>query len=349
MKVLHCPACQTRVYFKNSLCLQCHSQFGFAANSMQMATFGDGTSYKACANRAPIPVCNWLVAANDPHGLCESCRLTSTIAPLSNKKNLSRWITVENAKRRLLYSLRAQGISLLPKQSPFDLHGVEFRWLEGQNGQQVITGHENGVITLNIEEVDDGQRELERERLNENMRTVLGHLRHETSHHLYQRFVENRPSQQTFRQVFGDDTADYGQALAKHYDKGAPADWSANYISAYASCHPLEDWAETAAHFLLMLDALETAQSERMELQGWTLANAQPASNLEDAALLNDEAVTARLVTHEWLPLTRFLNAMSRSLGQRDYYPYVLSDAVIRKLSFVRFILLAASDPGRVV
>ena len=349
MKVLHCPTCHSRVYFENTLCLQCQTPLGFELGLMDMTTFGEGTPFRPCANRAPQPVCNWLVAVDDPQALCMSCRLTSTIAPLSNEMNFSRWIKVESAKRLLLYSLQVQGIALRPKQSPDDTFGVEFRWLESQNGTEVVTGHENGVITLNIHEVDDGRREAERERLHEYMRTVLGHLRHETSHHLYQRFIENKPVEVVFRDLFGDDRADYGQALVQHYENGPPANWEQNYVSAYASSHPLEDWAETAAHYLLMFDALETAKSERVEIQGFAIESADPNTTIGDIEPADNDAITAKLVRQEWLPLARFLNTMSRSLGQRDYYPFVLSDVVIRKLAFVRSVFLGTETFNQVV
>ena len=36
-------------------------------------------------------------------------------------------------------------------------------------------------------------------------------------------------------------------------------------MSAYAIAHPWEDWAETWAHYLHMVEAVDTAEAEGME------------------------------------------------------------------------------------
>jgi len=40
-----------------------------------------------------------------------------------------------------------------------------------------------------------------------------------------------------------------------------------NHVSAYATSHPWEDWAETWAHYLHMVDTLETARSLGLALR----------------------------------------------------------------------------------
>ena len=57
--------------------------------------------------------------------------------------------------------------------------------------------------------------------------------------------------------LFGDERPDYDEALRRHYAEGAPPDWQARHISAYAATHPWEDWAETFAHYLHITDTLE--------------------------------------------------------------------------------------------
>ena len=73
--------------------------------------------------------------------------------------------------------------------------------------------------------------------------------------------------------------------LKRHHEQGAPADWPNSFVSAYASAHPWEDWAETWAHYLHITDTLETAVALR------PLAS---AATLERAALKPDIADVGR-------------------------------------------------------
>ena len=130
-----------------------------------------------------------------------------------------------------------------------------------------MTGHDEGIITLNIAEADSAFRENMREKMGEAYRTVLGHLRHEIGHYYWDRLIRNSNLLGAFRELFGDDTLDYEQAVQRHYEQGAPANWSDSYISAYATMHPWEDWAETWAHYLHMVDTLETAKSHGLSLR----------------------------------------------------------------------------------
>jgi hypothetical protein len=203
-----------------------------------------------------------------------------------------------------------------------------------------MTGHDDGLITLNLAETDDVQRETARVSLGEPQRSLLGHLRHEASHYLQQRYVDGRPAQARCREVFGDERIDYSQALARHYAQGAPADWQQHYVSAYASAHPWEDWAETCAHYLLVADAVQTAAA-------WGLTLAGPGPQAMAAQPLDADgpaqAPVDELVLRQWLPVAQFLNAMSRSLGQPDPYPYQMPDAVLAKMALVQALLREAA------
>jgi hypothetical protein len=86
--------------------------------------------------------------------------------------------------------------------------------------------------------------------------------------------------------------------------------------------HPWEDWAETFAHYLHIRDTLETAHA-----YGVKALSAAPPS---DPARTPIDALLA-----EWLPLTYALNALNRSMGSGDLYPFVLAPRVIAKLGFV--------------
>lgn len=124
-----------------------------------------------------------------------------------------------------------------------------------------MTGHANGLITLNVEEADDSIREKVRAAMREPYRTLLGHLRHEVGHYYWDRLVRDSAWLDEFRSLFGDERASYADALKKNYEEGPPVDWPLRFVSSYASSHPWEDWAETRAHYLHMDDTLDTALS----------------------------------------------------------------------------------------
>ena len=133
--------------------------------------------------------------------------------------------------------------------------------MEDAQNKPVKTGHENGVITVNIAEADEDEREHRRLAMHEPYRTLVGHLRHESGHFYWDRLIANSPNLIQFRELFGDETLDYEVALEAHYKQGPPAEWSERNVTAYASSHPWEDWAETWAHYLHIMDTLETAAS----------------------------------------------------------------------------------------
>jgi hypothetical protein len=64
---------------------------------------------------------------------------------------------------------------------------------------------------------------------------------------------------EAFRALFGDERTDYGEAPARQYEAGSPADWRDRCTSAYGSAHPWEDFAETWAHDIHIVDTLGTA------------------------------------------------------------------------------------------
>ena len=286
-----------------------------------------------------------MLDADDPHTQCRSCRLTVAIPSLQDPANLQRWRLFEHAKRRLIFTLLTLGLP--PESAPQappgggagGAGGLRFQLLGDLPGQPlVVTGHDDGLITINLAEADDLQRETARVGLGEPQRSLLGHLRHEASHYLQQRYIDGRPGQALCRDLFGDERADYPTALARHYAQGAPADWQQHFVSPYASAHPWEDWAETCAHYLLVVDAVQTAASWGLTLGGATAAQPQPADGPVQAPV-------ADLVLHQWLPVAQFLNAMSRSLGQPDPYPYQMPDAVLAKMALVQALLHDAALP----
>ena len=87
--------------------------------------------------------------------------------------------------------------------------------------QPVTTGHADGVVTIDLAEGDDAHREALRVQLAEPYRTMLGHLRHETGHYYWTVLVD--PPPRAFRELFGDERADYAEALQRHYSSPHPS------------------------------------------------------------------------------------------------------------------------------
>jgi hypothetical protein len=333
MRLFVCPVCQQQIYFDNTVCLNCGSEIAFAPDRLQMVALGGaGGAHRTCVQRQTAEACNWAIEAHDPIERCRSCRLTGALSAVGADALRAR---AEAAKRQVLYTLLQLGVPFAAKLGEDDRQGLRFVWaLPGQSASSLLTGHHNGTIVLNLNEADDAHREATRVSFGEPQRTVLGHLRHELAHYFFQRFIEGRPEIASFRDSFGDERSDYATALQRHYERGAAADWQQHFVSAYASAHPWEDWAETCAHYLLMVEAVDTAAAWGLQLA--------PAGGMR--VPLGETAATApveRLVIDHWLPMARFLNAMSRSLGLADSYPYLLPPPVLGKLRFVQNILTA--------
>jgi hypothetical protein len=199
-------------------------------------------------------------AVEESAALCASCRLTRVIPPLAVTQYRTYWYRLEQAKRRLLYTLVSLQLPLTGKAQDPE-HGLAFEFLADAGSlPKVVTGHDGGVITINIAEADDAERERVRLAMGEPYRTLLGHLRHECGHYYWERLIAGSEWQRAFGRLFGEEGQDYTASLQRHYQ--APAfDWEQLHVSAYASAHPWEDWAETWAHYLHMVDTLETAQA----------------------------------------------------------------------------------------
>ena len=358
MKTFHCTHCDNLIFFENVRCLSCEHPLAFLPDHGIMAALiesPDGLwrsgirtapdqaaqvppardpGYRLCANYDQVSVCNWAVPADDPNPLCTSCRLNRVIPDLSDPRNTTAWYRLELAKRRMLYTLLGLRLPVPPKQQDGDF-GLAFEFLQDSSdgdARRVLTGHDNGLITLNIAEADDVHREKERTLQNEPYRTLLGHFRHEIGHYFWDRLILNGPNTDAFRAVFGDERADYQEALQRHYRDGPPAQWERNFISAYATTHPWEDWAESWAHYLHMVDALETAAAAGLALRP---QRAGEPSMQPPPDPLNPRHQDFDAMVDSWLSLTYVLNNLSRGLGLPDSYPFVLYAPVIGKLRFI--------------
>jgi hypothetical protein len=348
VKTFHCTHCQNLVFFENSKCLSCEHSLAYLPDRNRMAALeqggngqwrepgGDDRLYKLCVNYVEHDICNWAIPIEDPENLCASCRLTRVIPDLGKPGNQPAWYRLEVAKRRLIYTLLSFRLPLVGKseQTP---NGLAFEFLNDTtkpNGDRsrVLTGHDNGLITINVAEADDVYREQQRTRQGEPYRTLLGHFRHEIGHYYWDQLIQNGPRLQRFRELFGDERADYQEALKKHYAQGPPANWEQQFISAYASSHPWEDWAESWAHVLHMSDALEIAQSMGLSIQP-RRADEPSLAQLPRLLVPGNAAFDQMILA--WFSLTYMLNNLTRGLGLADGYPFVLSTQVIGKLRFV--------------
>jgi hypothetical protein len=354
MKTFHCDVCDNLVYFENVRCESCGHELAFvpALGSVTAIAAGDAglwrralpagkavpadaPQYRKCRNYEQESACNWAMDADDPGPYCISCRLTETIPDLSQPGNREAWVKLETAKRRLICSLLelklpVQGKAVVPE-------GLLFRFMAddpqapGAEGK-VLTGHDDGTIVINIAEADDAERERRRLQMHEPYRTLLGHLRHEIGHYYWDVLIRDSARLEAYRQLFGNERADYMESLQRHYQTGGPPDWRERFVSVYATSHPWEDWAETWAHYMHISDTLETADVSGLALRPRhrnepKLAPVPAPSN--PAARDFDEMI------ERWLSLTYLLNNLNRGLGLGDAYPFVLSAPALDKLRFV--------------
>ncbi|HUR34824.1 MAG TPA: putative zinc-binding peptidase [Vicinamibacterales bacterium] len=354
MRVFHCDHCSHLLFFENTHCVACGHQVAYLPDLGLVGSLdptGDGRwrsplprasgAYRLCRNYEYEQVCNWAVPAEDANALCQSCRLTHVIPNLAVPGHREAWYRLEVAKRRLVVTLLALGLPLQSRDQDPD-HGLAFEFKTDADdplAPRVLTGHASGVITVNAAEADDAERERRRTSMYEPYRTLLGHMRHESGHHYWDRLVCNRPPLEGFRRLFGDEQRDYDAALQAYYANGAVPDWQSRFVSAYASAHPWEDWAETWAHYLHMIDTLETAAACGLTLR--------PRRTDEPSLPHPPSGVPSRTPFDEliasWFPLTYALNSLNRGLGLADAYPFVLSLPAIEKLRFVHQVVIETS------
>ena len=333
MKRFHCR-CGLGVFFDDYHCSNCGAELGYAPGlsaflagppGMRYFEDGDGNTWKTCLNREAHRVCNWLLPADDPQGFCLACRLNRVIPNLLAPQNSRLWRRVEHAKRRLIYSLIALG---LPREGDATRPPLRFDILEDQRSNPdvaeplVMTGHRAGIITINLLEADDVARHAVREQMAELYRTLLGHFRHESGHYYEHLLVPEGVPRDEYRALFGDERADYHAALERYHAEGPTPDWSERCITPYASSHPMEDWAESWAHYLHITDALETARAMQ-------LIPAEPSGSWDEEVSL-------------WISGAVRLNEVTRSLGVDDAYPFVIKGPMRAKLAFIHRRLEAA-------
>jgi hypothetical protein len=331
-----CPNCGQRLAFENSVCLSCGSALGFSLADMALLVIAPGpesehagavdeSEYRLCAN-LHVAECNWLVAKNPAGQLCTSCALTRTRPGDADVKAMAAFADAEKAKRRLIVELHELKLPIVGRDEDPN-YGLAFDLLSSET-EKVVTGHHNGVITLDLAEGDDVHREQLRIAMAEPYRTLLGHFRHEIGHYYFYRLVgPSTDNTARFNELFGDPNTDYQAALDRHYREGAPPGWAKDFVSSYASMHPAEDWAETFAHYLHIRDTLDTSAAFGFAPSGATLERRTLGPSGFDT------------IIEMWLPLAWGLNMVNRSMGKEDIYPFVLPPAVLSKMRFIHTVI----------
>ena len=245
MKTFHCDGCGNLVFFENVNCVKCGHALGFLPSRQELSALEpqDGGTWRALArdqtgqlfkfcDNAQHHVCNWMVETDDANPFCQACRLNELIPDLSVPDNLTRWQKLETAKHRVVYTLLRLGLPM-DAAAGEGRPSLRFKFAGDVAGAApVVTGHADGLITVNIAEADDDERERRRINLHEPYRTLLGHLRHEVSHYYWDRLIAGSKWLPEFRALFGDETADYGAALDRYYKHGPPQDWQARHVSS---------------------------------------------------------------------------------------------------------------------
>jgi len=349
MKLYTCSHCHSLIYFENNICLHCGYSLGFDAATLNLVTLVPETENRFCneqnrnekfryCKNAEYSACNWLIRDAEHAEYCTACELNRTIPDLTKEENLKRWRNIEVAKHRLIYSLLRLRLPVTKKKDDEEA-GIAFDFLAATSAKdKVITGHENGVITLNIEEADEAARVRHKQDLGERYRTLLGHFRHEIGHYYWEVLIKDSDEMGRFRQLFGNEEIDYAEALETYYKNGPAPNWSRDFISPYASSHPWEDWAETWAHYLHLMDTLETAFSFGIRIQPDMIQDTKQiqASIQQDPYDMTD----FNQIMKWWLPLTFAVNSLNRSMGHSDFYPFVISEQVVHKLEFIHALCL---------
>ncbi len=343
MKLFECQNCGQPLYFENTCCESCGLRLGYLPEQQVVTALREANGlwrplalanklYRFCAN-ARYDVCNWLIACDHAETFCVACRHNRTIPDLTQPENLIHWRKIELAKHRLFYTLLKLRLPRTTRAE--DENGLAFDFLSppaDESGQPLVTGHAGGLITLNVAEADDLERERQRKSLAEPYRTLLGHFRHEIAHYYWDHLVASIPAALAeFRRLFGDEREDYQAALQRYYAVGPASDWSERFVTAYASAHAWEDFAETWAHYFHMVDTLETAGAFGV----WLRPQVAKGTGLDAIVDFDPHTAEMNRIIDTWLPLTFAVNSINRSMGQPDLYPFVLPPPVIWKLAFV--------------
>jgi hypothetical protein len=337
----HCRLCGAEIRFDTMHCPVCAAPHGYVADAQVLATMaadadgityhlaGDAVARWRCLNAAWG--CNWTVPAGTGDRWCLSCALTRGRPDTERPDAIEAWSRAEAAKRHLVDQLLRLGLPIEPR-SPQRPNGLTFDLVDVP-GERGLTGHLDGVVTIDLAEADDVRRDELRRALGEPFRTLLGNMRHEVGHHYWARLVGQGRVLAEARRLFADERIDYTQALERHYASPGTAWDATRFVSRYAAVHPLEDWAETFAHYLHLVDAVETADAHG-------LARGPGGARVDLDAPLH-------VLLGAWLPLGAAIDAVAEAVGSPPPFPFHPVGLVVDKLSFVHDTVRANRRRGR--
>ncbi|MFD1745581.1 putative zinc-binding metallopeptidase [Rhizobium helianthi] len=345
MRLFECDQCGQSIHFDNRVCVNCGHRLAFIPERLAIHALAEEEGgvwhpvarpehrVRLCANEAG-DICNWTVPAEGTEIYCLACRHNRLVPDASTEDGLQQWRLISQAQRHLFYSFLKWELPLATRDEDPE-GGLVFDFLVDEvqpNGSVVapMTGHEAGLIAIRAAEANDATREQVRVAMNEPYRTVLGHFRHETGHYIWDKLIRDQNRLSPFRLAFGDERQDYAEALRQNYEQGPPPNWQDNFISAYASSHPWEDFAECFAHYLHIVDTLETARAFGMTIE--------PRGHEDLASQVAFDPYRARdaaQLVDAWVPFSVALNSIHRSMGVPDLYPFLLTPTVVAKLEFI--------------
>jgi hypothetical protein len=358
MRLFKCQACDNILYFENHTCERCGHRLAYMPEATMLSALEPLGNNRwqplaapeqqrfLCSNAAH-DACNWLVAPGAADAYCAACRHNHLIPNLALPANLARWQKIELAKHRLFYSLMRWRLPLRNLDED-PQHGLSFDFLTdaAAGGEpKIMTGHDHGKIIVALAEADDAEREKRRVAMGESYRTLLGHLRHEVGHHYWDILVQDGGKLDECRAVFGDDRLDYGAALKAHYTSGPPPEWQETFVSPYATVHPWEDFAETWAHYLHIVDTLEMVEASGMSVRPRL---DQTGDHTAQVTFDSYVAGTMERLIDAWLPFVFAMNNVSRAMGEADVYPFVIAPPVVRKFGFIHQLVRGAAMAPRI-
>ncbi|WP_319452573.1 MULTISPECIES: putative zinc-binding metallopeptidase [unclassified Mycobacterium] len=343
MRAFACPVCNAFVPFESERCANCQAALGFHLPSKSMMRVVDGEQWVRCTQHGTLG-CNWLAPAESTYerGRCLSDSLIRREPAADDTLAREKLVPTAAALRRLVYQLDELGLPIEPFWRREG--GLAFDLLSSYTtGEKVIIGHAGGVITIDLVESLDDYRESLRVRLGEPYRTMLGHFRHEVGHYYQNVLVETGSGATRYlddcRTLFGDEQASYSEAIARHYQFGAPEGWAETFISEYATMHPWEDFAECFAHYLHITDTIDTAREAGMMLHAdrvrFTATDIVPLESYAD--------VPVERMLSDWHWMALFFNRVNTAMGKNPLYPFDIPPAVVTKLGFVHRVVRSAA------
>ena len=340
MKLFSCPHCGHRLYFENAPCLNCGNPVLYDPGEADFVlSAGDGRG-----SSAPMSIecdCNWRAP--------EGQRFLPGLRPQQDHpgpvdRRQSRALDAGRSSPRSGRSIRCWRLACRSRRSRTrptrpgsPSTSSPIRPGIGPGGEHVLTGHDNGLITLNVAEADSAEREKMRVEMGEPYRTLLGHFRHELGHYYWDRLIrDDAPRLRAFPGDFRRRARRLRRgAAAATMREGAPPDWQAHHISAYAAIAPLgglgRDLRPLSAHHRHAGDGACAEFPARRARDGAAQRTCRAATRRQAPCRPSPQATPSAepfsTILERWLVLSEASNSINRCMGLPDLYPFVISAA----------------------